>query len=365
MKKMFALMLAAIALSLLMAGCTTLLDGSYYSVEPNLADPDASGKDNSVASNYIELRDALVDMVESGMPSGVITIMKFDPLTVETYMEMAIGYVRTQNAVGAYALDQVSYDIGTNAGSQAVAVDLTYTHTRSEIIRIKQVKKMEDALSLIKSNLNGYSSGVVLKVENYEPMDLVQILEDYAEENPQLVMEQPQISVLVYPEVGIQRVIEVSFTYQNSREVLRSMYDKVRPIFTAAKIYVQETEEPRERYRRLYSFLMESFESYTVQTSNTPTYSLLMYGVGDSKAFASTYAAMCAQSNMECLVISGTRGGEPWYWNVVHYEDSYHHVDLLRCAESGAFQEITQEQLGEYVWDYSAYETGDAPVVEE
>jgi len=70
MKKMFALMLAAIALSLLMAGCTTLLDGSYYSVEPNLADPDASGKDNSVASNYIELRDALVDMVESGMPSA-------------------------------------------------------------------------------------------------------------------------------------------------------------------------------------------------------------------------------------------------------------------------------------------------------
>ena len=45
---------------------------------------------------------------------------------------------------------------------------------------------------------------------------------------------------------------------------------------------------------------MERYD-YRIETSITPAYSLLRHGVGDSRAFAVVYAAMCQQAGLECL----------------------------------------------------------------
>ena len=97
---------------------------------------------------------------------------------------------------------------------------------------------------------------------------------------------------------------------------------------------------------------MERFD-YTLETSITPAYSLLGHGVGDSKAFATVYAAMCRRADLECLVITGTRDGEPWTWNMVCDDGTYYHLDLL--SSHRGFQELTDNEMEGYVWDYSAY----------
>ena len=345
--------IACIVFSL--CGCGNWIDGSYYSVEPHLADNAQKDPSVAVASTYMQLRDALAQIVQSGRQNGVILIDEFAPQTVESFMNMAIDYAFKKTAIGAYALENVSYEVGMNAGKQAVAVNQTYSHSRSELLQIKHVHSMDEALNLILSNLNNCTAGIVLKVDAYADTDFVQMIEDHAHANPQTVMEIPQVSAAVYPESGDQRVIDISFTYQTSREDLRSMQQKVRPIFTAAELYVKETTLSREKFSQLYSFLMERYEQYTHQTSITPSYSLLMYGVGDSRAFADVYAAMCASAGLDCKVISGTKKGEPWNWNLISYDGVNYHVDLLRCAQSGGFAQYTQEQMTRYVWDYAAY----------
>jgi transglutaminase-like putative cysteine protease len=99
---------------------------------------------------------------------------------------------------------------------------------------------------------------------------------------------------------------------------------------------------------------MERFD-YKIETSNTPAYSLLRYGVGDSKAFATVYSAMCRNAGLECQVVSGTRSGEAWYWNYILIDDIYYHVDLLADNESDAFYAMRSEDMIGYVWDYSVY----------
>lgn len=348
-----------LCLCLFFSGCGTWLDGSYSSVEPHLAELDKTPP-ASVATNYIQLREALVDLVENGRSGGVIAISKFEEATVKNFMEMAIEYVSTQNAIGAYALESVAYDLGTNAGVPAIAVNLTYSHSRSEILKIRRVDNMDNAVNLIYSNLENCTSGVLMKVENYQSTDFVQLIEDYANTHPQTVMELPQVSASLYPDMGRERVVEITFTYQTSREDLRAMKKKVTPIFTAAELYVQETEDAREKCVQLYSFLMERYENYTIQTSVTPAYSLLMYGVGDSNAFAEVYAAMCTDAGLDCRVVSGTRNGEPWCWNVLRRDGVNYHVDLLKCVELGGFGEMTEDSMGAYVWDYSAYSAQNA-----
>ena len=133
------------------------------------------------------------------------------------------------------------------------------------------------------------------------------------------------------------------------------MQDTVKPIFDSAKMYVQTSEEPLQKYEQLYSFLMERFD-YKLETSINPAYSLLRYGVGDCKAFAQVYANMCRNAELECLVVTGTRDGEPWYWNLVRIGEEDYHVDLLTCVSNGEFTLMTPQDMENYVWDYLEYE---------
>ena len=349
-----------LALCVLLGGCSGWMNGSYSSVSPHLV-RDPQGNDQSLAvSGYEELRDALVDMVADGAESALINVAQMDQDHVIRDVEQAIGYVTDIDPIGAFAVSSIKYEQGTSGGQSALAVTVTYNHNRSEIGKIKQAEDMEAACQIISSGLQECQSRVVMRVRHYQDTDLVQFVADYADEAPDLIMELPLVTVNMYPESGEDRVLEIVFTYQSSRESLRSMQSRVRPLFTSAELYVTGINSDQEKYTLLYAFLMER-NQYTVETSITPTYSLLIHGVGDSKAFAVVYSAMCRRAGLECMVISGTWKGEPLFWNLICQDGIYYHVDLLRCNREGGFHQWTDRDMEGYVWDYSAYPESVAP----
>ena len=122
-------------------------------------------------------------------------------------------------------------------------------------------------------------------------MDFTQLVRDHAEEHPETVMEPPQVTAAAYG-AGSYRVVELTDTNQTSRDALRQMQSQGKPVFDAASLYVSGDGEDRQKLSQLYAFLMERFD-YKIETSITPAYSLLRHGVGDSRAFATVYAAMC------------------------------------------------------------------------
>ena len=344
----------ALCVCFLLCGCDLWLDGSYYSEKPHLEEYENPADESVEVTTFSELNEALIALVEDGSQSGMLYANDIAQDKLSGYMDIAARNVKQNNAIGAYAVDEIVYEIGMNAGKQAVAVNITYNHNRSEILRIKQTDTMEDAIKVITSSLDNCDPGVVLKVEQYRAMDITQLVQDYVDNNPQTCMEMPQVTVTMYPQTGAERVIELSFTYQTSRASLRNMQQTVTPVFASAKLYVSTDADIWEKYSQLYSFLMERYD-YTVETSITPSYSLLRHGVGDSKAFATVYSAMCRQANLNCQVVSGTKAGEAWYWNVCEVDGVYYHIDLLQCSYTSGFQAYTEADMSGYVWDYSAY----------
>jgi hypothetical protein len=262
--------------------------------------------------------------------------------------------------VGAYAVESIDYEVGTSSGKPAIAFTITYRRTRAEIFRIQKVLSVEEAGEVIGEALKNYQTGLVMEIQNYRETDFVQLVETFASENPNEVIEVPRVSVSLYPDSGAKRVVELSFAYQTSRDSLRVMQKQVKHIFESAKLYVSGSESDYQKLSRLYVFLtggvdVDRMLSQNSGSSITPAYSLLRYGVGDSRAFADVYAAMCRQVGVECLTVSGTCNGEAWFWNIVKDGDQYAHVDLLRCAQAGYFRERSDEQMEGYVWDYLAY----------
>ncbi len=354
MKRSAVLIILFISFCCLLTGCNLWTEGNYHSVKPHLQEGYQPNLNSLEADSYDGLQNTLIGMVDEGRTSGVIYLKEINLQQADGYMDMAIRNVTKSYPLGAYAVNDITYEIGTSSGRNAIAVEITYHHSRAEIMQIQDAVNMTEASLVIAEALNNCEAGVVLQVKQYESTDFIQLVKDYVDANPQHCMEMPQVAANVYPERGAERLVELIFTYQTSRDVLRDMQKKVQPVFDSAKLYVSDEAGEWEKYELLYAFLMERYD-YKQETSITPSYSLLHHGVGDCKAFATVYSAMCRQTGLDCRVVSGTRDGSSWYWNVIKSGEKYYFVDLLRCSKAGDFSAKEQNEMKGYVWDYSKY----------
>ena len=353
--RMLAMLLT---LSLLLGGCGWF-QGSYVNVTP-YQHQSGTGQTGVISAwNYYQLRKALETLVASGIENSVIDIANYDAKAVEVNLNQAVEYIRNEYPIGAYAVEEIVCEVGTSSGKPAIAVSITYSHSRSELYRIKKVQTMEDAEWSVGNALRNFDTVLVMEIQDYREADFEQMVATYSATYPEFVMEVPQVTTGVFGSSD-SRVVELTFYYQTSRDSLRQMKNQVKSIFDSATLYVSGATTDRQRYSQLYSFLMERFD-YVMETSITPAYSLLHHGVGDSRAFALVYASMCRRAGLDCRIVTGTRNGEPWTWNMVQDNDRYYHVDLLRCNELGSYREFVDGDMSGYVWDYSAYPACAAP----
>ncbi len=346
----FATVLAVLCCVLCACG---FWNGEYVSVEPYQQQNSGSQKKTITVANYHQMREAVVDLIESGAESGILYIPNFSRGSVRFYMETAIRYATETTPIGAYAVENISYEIGTRSGKEAIALSISYRRELSEILRIEEADEMESAFRIIDDEMGKCKPSAVVWVHHYEETDLVHYATVYAAQNPDLVMEIPAVEAYVYPDAGEERIIELIFTYKNDRDTLLQMQEKASYVFTAAELYARSAGQVREKYAQLYAFLMERTD-YVYEKSDTTAYSLLIEGKGDCKAFADIYAAMCRRAGLECHVVEGTRDGEPWTWNVIKFRGSEYHLDLLRCNEGGGFDPKIGSAMEGYSWDRSA-----------
>ncbi len=347
-------LLVILALCLLLTGCTDFFNGAYEweASHPVEASPIVGGEIS--ANTYRQLYVALTRLVEAGSTQGTIFVADYDQTMLEADISTAVEEVLEKDPIAAYAVEDISCDLGTSGNRRALAVQIQYVHDRAEIRRIKRVDNNEEAREVITAALVSCDTGLVLHIERYVQEDFVQLVEDYALMNPHQVMELPQVHVNLYPEEGKTRVVELRFSYQTSRETLKAMQTEVQRFFSAASLYVSSDGTDGENLELLYGFLMNRFD-YRLETSITPSYHLVRNGGGDSRAFAMVYSSLCRQAGLECLIVSGTRDGEPWYWNIVLDGETYYHVDLLASKELDDLKKWGDADMQAYVWDRSAY----------
>lgn len=354
MKRYIAVGICIVILSGMLCGCSSWMDGHYASVTPYQGQSVHAEKAVIEVSSVSRIQDALLQLVENGTENVNISIKNKNGAILRYYVESAIRHVSTQTPIGVYSISDINYEIGINSGTATVALDINYRHDREDILRLGHISQMGESADLIYNALGNCESSVAFQVDEYRETDFEEMVKTYAIANPDVVMEMPQVRTAVYPEEGSERIVELIFTYETGLEDLKLMQEKVEPIFTSAQLYVRQDAQLREKYAQIYTFLMERFD-YKVKTSVTPAYSLLHEGVGDCEAFATVFASMCRKSKLECWIVTGTRGGKPWTWNLIYFGGGYYHVDLLRSRETGGFSATRSSAMMEYEWDHSAY----------
>lgn len=342
-----------ILLAIFLCGCSAWMNGYYASAKPHKEQNFGPEQVLAAPKTYEDIELILKNMVESGQQRKTISMEKMQG-DWQGYVSDAVDYVKTTYPMGVYAVSDIDYEIGTNNGKPALAVDIVYCRSSSDIAAVWNAEDIKQVEDIVYDALCAFDLSVAIRMEDYSETDYLQMVEDYAIRFPQFVMETPQVSVMTYPEEGEDRIVELLFHYDTSRTAMRQMREQVDRIFDASEMYVSGDGSVMEKFHQLYSFLMNRYE-YTIQPSITPSYSLLHHGLGDSKAFATVYGAMCRRAGLNCETVAGTRNGQVWYWNVLKVDGETYHVDLLSCLEKDRFFYCTPQELTDYVWDSSAY----------
>lgn len=349
MKRIFFLLLA---LLLLLTGCD-VFDGQYVRVTPHTIQSFKTPVESQEAESYMDLRESLVHMVSIGTESGVIITRNYPEKKLSNDMAMAKQYISDFDPLGSYAVEDLNYEIGTKNGELAVAVNISYLHSRSDLRNITRLASSEDVEAAVWKAMENLDVRKVLLILDYKPVDVFQMVQSLSQANPQIIMECPSVTCDLYG-LGSTRLMELTFSYENNTDAQKQMRAQVKAVFDSASLYVSGDGADNQKYAQLYSFLMDRF-SYKMETSITPSYSLLRHGVGDRRSFATVYAAMCRDAGLECQIVTGTRDAEPWTWNIICEDGIYYHVDLVRCKDNGGFQKLSDGEMNGYVWDYSAY----------
>ena len=84
----------SLALSLLLTGCGWM-DGSYSSVTPHQGQKQTQQYGTDAASNYLDLMQALENMIRTGSESGVINVADYPATALDRGVEMASEHVMT------------------------------------------------------------------------------------------------------------------------------------------------------------------------------------------------------------------------------------------------------------------------------
>ena len=164
---------------ILSCGCSAWMNGSYASIRPHKEQNFQPEQTLVTPKDYEDVEQILVGMIRTGQQTKTISLEKMGDNWRKIVAD-AVRYVTDVFPLGAYAVLDIDYDIGTSGTKPALAVEITYRRSIADIGAVQNVETEEDIASIIHEALRTYDLTVAFSIADYHAIDFVQIVRDYA-----------------------------------------------------------------------------------------------------------------------------------------------------------------------------------------
>lgn len=364
------LLILFVALAVLLGGCQFMAEDEYLVIEKHSEQPtepsETTLEEPEIISNRSQLRWAVLSCISNWSEKSTLQIEDYeDDLAAD--LDEIVQYATQEYPIGAYAVDFIDAELDGDEKQGTIALSIVFRRSAAEIKSIVTINTTSAALRRIEQALRSCQSALTFRIRQYDEVDFSEAIREYCLQNLNTVPAIPDFSAEVYPPTGETRILELHFTYPDSKDTLQLHLDSVNTILSSAKAYVQAGKDESEKVALLARFLTTRFR-YRIETEmpSMPAYDLLCRGLAHSLSFASVFRYECEQVGIECHLVSGAIGEQPHYWNIVRIDDAYYHVDLLRELGQSELQLLgTQELLDEgYIWNADAYPEAAEPTEE-
>lgn len=328
------LLAGALALSLLLTGCSALLERDYSSVTPHNAAPATEGDPSILrADSYQELVNALIYFVTGGMEEGTVRLYTSTE-NVETFLADACLEVVQEDPLGAYCVEFIKYTVDPVVMYSEADLQITYRRTREQVASIVQATGVTAIRSELKTALTSFAPERVLRISYFEEDEA--FIQDLARQAyydvPACALGMPEISVSIYPNSGRQRIVEILLSYPLERDQLESRRSELAGQLRLLAQDLTEDGQPIHILEAAGALFKKG--SFDPEGGATP-YEFFNSGSANSEGLSLAFAALCQELELPCQVAQGTLDGQPHFWNVVQTEDGWRHLDLSAPEEEG------------------------------
>ena len=315
-----------LAASLLLTGCASMLTREYGSVEPHSATLVSEGDANTLrAESYQDVVNGLIYFINRGAESGSIRFDGEEP-DVRALLDEACLEVVQEDPLGAYAVEYIKYNVAPIVGSYEADVHITYRRSREQVAAITDATGASAIRSELSEALAAFSPEVVLRISYFEEDEayLRQLVREAYLSDPASALGMPEAEIAMYPESGPRRIVEILLTDPKSRETLESQRNSLR---REAERLAEECAGASVRER--LACLAGLAGAYDPAGGST-AYDALLGSGADSQGLALSFALLCAQAELNCVVVDGQLNGTAHQWNVVETDGGWSHVDLTQ-----------------------------------
>ena len=322
MKRLGALAALLLAMVLL-CGCG-LLNNEYVSVKdytPSVQE-ESSTDGKVTVKNFSALKQALLKMAYAGKTEGTIVFDAAYDGDTTADMASACWQVRTQDALCAYCVENMAYEINKIVTINEASVYISYSDVSEAAGDIRHLAFSSGIDDIIRE---AFSEGeiklvVLISRSSYSAEDMAAAVTRVYREDPALVPKEPLSSVNMYSGTGAQRLYEISINYGMTSEELDARTAQLQAVDAFAELDTSGMSEAELAYAAC-EYLMEHCAVSDDRSDNT-AYAALVGGRADSEGAALAYIVLCRELGIDCRIVYGQEDWTEHCWNIVRIDGS-------------------------------------------
>lgn len=359
MKKPGLLIIILCTVCLVLSGCG-FFDSEYMVVEdyaPTIQSDSIPEEKNKV-HNISSLKQAISTIIINGETEGKIVFDQAYDGDPVTDMSKACWQVRTQDALCAYCVADISYELSKIVTYYEAKLNIGYTDYVENAGSIVELAFSTGIEAVIRQTLEDGDTRVVMLVghSSYSAEDVVNLVGDVYRKDPAVAPREPSVSVNMYSGSNMQRLYEVNMRYGVAAEELKLRKAKLRDFspFDEAEL---ESLDDAERALLAYEYICANTVLDASDLRNT-IYDALIGGNAGSEGIALAYIELCRQLDVECMVVYGQHDWQSHCWNIINADGVYYHVDAgmdEARRDFRGFMKTDEDFWATYRWDMSSY----------
>ena len=345
------LLAALTAASLLLSGCSSMLNRDYTDIAVHNAAPTTEGNTSTLrAESYQELVNALLYLVSQHDESGSIRLY-FESEDVEGELEAACLEVVQESPLGAYAVDFIKPSVSFVVSYYQADVQIQYRRSWEQISSIVSATGTSAIRSELEGALDSFASECVLRIsyfsedENY----ILSLFQEAYYATPGAALDMPELSVFIYPDSGRQRIVEILLTYHLELNELSRRKELLAQ--TCQELIAPLSSLTGDRQLTSAAQTVLQAGGYRPEGGAT-AYHALVEGGANSEGLALAMALVCQELGRDFQIVRGTRNGEDHVWMVVSAQEGWRHADLSQWnGRSGLLLTDGELEAEGYDWD--------------
>lgn len=375
-KKIISLMVLS-ALIFSLSSCSKLTQREYvYTKEHTQGYIAQEDGDALIVESAAGLKEALLYYINEMAPSGTIHLKNYSGDVESDIASVFLDVIRNE-PIGSFCVDYIKHELKRIVSYYELTLSFTYTRTPEELANLVSVYSLASAKAALIGAYNERRDKLLLHCFFYDNWadELTSYMNAMYYELPGSALLPPEMTVQLYPSSGMQRIMEISLSYESPPNVellqMKQLRDRAGYLVEVLDLH-QETvdaDETAASLLSLYNWLAENVsydyaseesaesEPFSKNISFT-AYGALNSGKATSEGFALTFKLICDMLGIDCLVVEGHRSGRACCWNIVTVGDKTYHVDPSYFSfsdEGSGFLRSDESFSDTYRWNLSKY----------